>query len=151
MRGRELRRVAAACAALMLGLLFSGVQQASAEVRIRNDPGGLISNHMNGFAQIRDSGQRVVIDGTCFSACTLVLGMIPHERLCVTRRARLGFHAAWAYAPDGRVVPSQSGTASLMQIYPPQVRSWIARRGGLTSKMIFLSGRELTSMYRACP
>jgi hypothetical protein len=48
-------------------------------------------------------------------------------------------------------VPSQSGTASLMQIYPPQVRSWIARRGGLTSKMIFLSGRELTSMYRACP
>ena len=32
-----------------------------------------------------------MIDGRCLSACTLVRGVIPRERICVTRRARLGF------------------------------------------------------------
>lgn len=150
MRGGEPGRGAAACVALILSLLFAGVTQTNAEIRIRNDPGGRISDHMQGFARVRESGQRVVIDGPCYSACTLVLGLIPHERLCVTPRARLGFHAAWAYAPDGSVVPSHSGTESLMRVYPPQVRSWISQRGGLSRKMIFLTGRELASMYRRC-
>jgi hypothetical protein len=38
----------------------------------------------------------------------------------------------------------------LMDNYPQQVRDWIARRGGLTPHMIFLSGRELASMYPTC-
>lgn len=150
MRGRQWGRVAAVCAALTFSLFVAGVQPASGEIRIRNDPGGLISNHMHGFAQIRDSGQRVVIDGSCYSACTLVLGMIPHERLCVTPRARLGFHAAWAYAPDGSVVASHSGTESLMRVYPDSIRRWLSSKGGLQKKMVFLSGRELASMYRRC-
>jgi hypothetical protein len=37
----------------------------------------------------------VAIDGTCASACTLLLGVIPHNRICVTPRAVLAFHAAW--------------------------------------------------------
>ena len=47
------------------------------------------------FAAIRDSGERVVIDGNCFSACTLVTAIIPKERICVTERAVFGFHAGW--------------------------------------------------------
>ena len=91
-----------------------------------------------------------VIDGRCYSACTLVLGMIPRERLCVTSRARLGFHAAWAYAPDGSRVASPVGNSQLWDLYPPEIRGWIVRRGGLTPKLMVLSGRELTAMYRAC-
>jgi hypothetical protein len=30
------------------------------------------------------------------------------------------------------------------------VRLWIERRGGLTSRLLILRGRELTSMYRSC-
>jgi hypothetical protein len=30
------------------------------------------------------------------------------------------------------------------------VRQWIARHGGLTPRMIFLRGRELSSMYATC-
>jgi hypothetical protein len=30
------------------------------------------------------------------------------------------------------------------------VKSWIKRRGGLKPKTIFLRGRELTALYRAC-
>lgn len=149
MHGRGMRRFAVLCVALTSFWLAMD-EAARAEIRIRNDHGGLISDHMRDLARMRDSGEPVVIDGACYSACTLVLGMIPHERLCVTRRARLGFHAAWAYAPDGRVVPSHSGTQSLMEVYPPTIRRWISRQGGLSSKMIFLSGRDLTSMYRAC-
>jgi hypothetical protein len=79
-----------------------------------------------------------------------VLGIIPHERLCVTPRARLGFHAAWAYAPDGSRVASHEGTASLWSNYPQPVRHWISQNGGLSSKTIVLSGRKLASMYRTC-
>jgi hypothetical protein len=65
------------------------------------------------------------------------------------RPAQLGFHAAWR--PEaGRQVTSLEGTELLMDNYPQQVRDWIARRGGLTPHMIFLSGRELASMYPTC-
>jgi len=37
-----------------------------------------------------------------------------------------------------------------MEIYPQQVRQWIARRGGLSQRMVYLSGRELATMYRTC-
>ena len=35
-------------------------------------------------------------------------------------------------------------------MYPSPVRHWIAQRGGLTPRMIFLRGRELQAMYRPC-
>lgn len=149
MRGRVLRRVAASVSAIVFLWMIGGEANA-AQIRITQDPGGLISNHIRTFEEVRNGGHDVVIDGPCFSACTLVLGMIPQERLCVTRRARLGFHAAWAYAPDGSKVMSESGTAQLWRIYPHSVRQWITRNGGLSSRMIVLRGRQLTSMVRAC-
>ena len=96
------------------------------------------------------SDERVIIDGPCLSACTMVLGVIPRERICVTARARLGFHAAWHPGDDGRPVTSRAATRLLMEIYPDQVRSWISRRGGLSPRMIYLSGRELAAMYPTC-
>jgi hypothetical protein len=100
---------------------------------------------------IRDSGSRVIIDGTCLSACTLVLGTVPKERICVTSRANLGFHAAWNMTPGGRAVYSEEGTRLLWDVYPNAVRQWIKRRGGLTPRMIYLRGRALASMYATCP
>jgi len=35
-------------------------------------------------------------------------------------------------------------------MYPFEVRRWIDQRGGLTPRMIFLSGRQLAAMYRPC-
>ena len=54
----------------------------------------MVEDYLRTFAQIRQSGERVIIDGPCLSACTLVLSTIPKSRICVTRRAILGFHAA---------------------------------------------------------
>jgi hypothetical protein len=124
---------------------------AAAEIRIVRDPGGEVAAYLRKFAQIRNSGQRVVIDGPCYSACTLLVAAIPKDRICVTRRAVLGFHAASIYNTASRtLVPTRAGTNLVMQMYPPAIRRWIERRGGLTPKLIFLRGRELAAMYRTC-
>ena len=123
---------------------------ASATMRITSDPGGQIGPYLENLASLRSSGERVVIDGPCLSACTMVLGVIPRDHLCVTPRARLGFHTAWRPDSAGRPVVSRDGTELLMTVYPQPVRDWIARRGGLSPHMKYLTGRELTSMYPVC-
>jgi hypothetical protein len=71
-------------AAVLCGLLLP---RAQAEVRILASPGGQVGPFLDLFERVRDTGERVVIDGPCLSACTLVLSMVPHDRICVTRRA----------------------------------------------------------------
>jgi hypothetical protein len=119
-------------------------------VRIKADPGGQIGPYLENLVALRSSGERVIIDGPCLSACTMVLGVIPRDRICVTPRARLGFHAAWHPGDHGRQVTSREATQLLMDIYPKNVRSWIARRGGLSPKMMYLAGPELAAMYQNC-
>ena len=131
-------------------LLISGVSSASATMLISEDRGGQIGQYLQAFATLRTSGENVVIDGNCFSACTLVLGLIPRERICATTRARLGFHAAWMPDESGRPVTSPMGTQALWNIYPHKVRSWIGKHGGLTRKMLFLQGDELSSIVQSC-
>src|SRR5262249_54439211 len=126
------------------------ISPASATIRIAGDAGGQIGAYLQRHEAMRQSGERVVIDGPCLSACTMVLGAIPRNRICVTSRAVLGFHAAYHLDPAGGQVTSRGGTLLLMSQYPQQVRKWIARRGGLSREMMFLSGRDLASMYASC-
>jgi hypothetical protein len=143
------------CAALLVsgtmsGLPLIGTTPASATMRIAEDRGGQIGQYLQAFGMLRSSGERVVIDGNCLSACTLVLGIIPPSRICATPRARLGFHAAWMPDVDGHPVTSPMGTQALWNIYPNHVRRWINRNGGLSRKMIFMQGRELTNYVASC-
>jgi hypothetical protein len=138
--------------AVLAGAVAAALTMSSAQaaVVIKSDPGGQIGPYLENLEVLRGSGQKVVIDGPCLSACTMVLGVIPRERICVTSRARLGFHAAWHPGEDGHPIPSREATALLMSIYPEHVRSWISRRGGLSPRMKYLAGRELASMYHTC-
>jgi hypothetical protein len=126
------------------------VTSASATMRIAEDRGGQIGQYLQAFASVRSSGESVVIDGNCLSACTLVLGLVPRERICATERARLGFHAAWMPDRDGRPVTSPLGTQALWSIYPASVRRWINQHGGLSRKMIFMQGHELSGIVPSC-
>jgi hypothetical protein len=138
------------------GLVFGaavaalGVTSASAAMRISEDRGGQIGQYLQAFSVLRSSGESVVIDGNCLSACTLVLGLVSREKVCATPRARFGFHAAWMPDRDGRPVTSPLGTQALWNIYPASVRRWITRHGGLSRKMIFLQGRELGGIVASC-
>ena len=75
-------------------LVLLAMPMAHADVRILSSSGDMVEDYLRTFAQIRQSGERVIIDGPCLSACTLVLSTIPKKRICVTSRALLGFHAA---------------------------------------------------------
>ena len=124
---------------------------AEAEVRILASPGGQVGPFLDLFERVRDSGERVVIDGPCLSACTLVLSMVPQNRICVTRRAILGFHAARSVDWQGRMYAEPGASELVLQAYPARVRGWIHRRGGLSSRLLLLRGRELAAIYPKCP
>ena len=123
---------------------------ARAEVRILASSGGEVGSYLELFSVLRQSGQRVVIDGPCFSSCTLVLSTIPANRICVTRNAVLGFHSPRCVDGQGRQHAATVETRLVAATYPAAVRAWIERHGGLTSKPIFLCGRELATMFPRC-
>ena len=123
---------------------------AHAEIRILASPGGAVAPFLELFARVRASGERVVIDGPCLSACTLVLSMVPDDRICVTRRAVLGFHAARSVDQRGRIYAEPEASKLVLQAYPSPVRGWISRRGGLSSRLLLLRGRELAAIYPTC-
>jgi len=136
--------------ALAAILLLASAGGSHAVVRIANDRGGLIGPYMDRYEKLSDSRETIVIDGLCASACTIVLGAIPYNRICVTPNANLAFHAAWNFGARGRAIPNRAATTDLFLMYPSQIRRWIASRGGLTPRMIFLRGPQLTAMYRPC-
>jgi hypothetical protein len=137
-------------AAIFAAVLASTVMPAQATMRIAEDRGGQIGHYLQAFAMLRSSGEKVVVDGNCLSACTLLLGLIPKSRVCATSRARFGFHAAWMPDGDGRPVTSPMGTEALWNIYPSQVKRWINRHGGLSRKMIYMEARDMRGIVSEC-
>ena len=145
--GLDMRLVTGLLAAV---LLLAGAGASHAVVRIADDRGGRIGTYVDKYQDLRTSGEQVIIDGLCASACTIVLGAVPHDKICVTSHANLGFHAAWDFGTDGRAVTNPEATQMLYSMYPTAVRRWIAQRGGLKSHMIFLRGKQLQALYKPC-
>src|SRR5215510_11629028 len=131
-------------------LLIACMGASHAVVRIADDRGGRIGTYVDKYQALRGSGETVMIDGLCASACTIVLGAIPHNRICVTSHATLGFHAAWDFGANGRAVTNPEATQMLYSMYPSSVKRWINHRGGLTPHMIFLRGKELQALFKPC-
>ena len=134
--------------AVVLGA--AGMMPLHAEIRILGSPGGQVGPFLDLFERVRASGEIVVIDGPCLSACTLVLSVVPNDRICVTRRAVLGFHAARSIDRRGRLYAEPEASEAVLDAYPAPVRDWIRRRGGLTSRLLLLRGRDLAAIYPRC-
>jgi hypothetical protein len=143
-------RMAVMKAVLVTAALFAATAPVRAEVRIIASPGGQVGPFLELFDRVRESGERVVIDGPCLSACTLVLSTVPSDRICVTRRAVLGFHAARSIDRRGRLYAEPEASQAVLEAYPAPVRGWISRRGGLTSRLLLLRGKELAAIYPTC-
>jgi hypothetical protein len=132
-------------------LIFIAFNPALAEVRIKASVGGVVSEYLQFFDTLRHSGQRVVIDGPCYSSCTLILSTIPNDRICVTRRAVLAFHAPRRLDRYGQSRPAPEAITRLMTAaYPVPIRDWINRHGGLKEKPLFLRARQLAALYSLC-
>jgi hypothetical protein len=58
--------------AIVSAMLFA--TSASATIILNDDIGGKMEEYTARFQQKQDSGQTIIIDGACLSACTMVLG-----------------------------------------------------------------------------
>ncbi|MEO8319976.1 MAG: hypothetical protein ABI561_16820, partial [Bradyrhizobium sp.] len=62
--------------ALLIPLVLAATP-VRAELHITRDHGGYVEEYKAKYARIRDRKERVIIDGICNSACTLVFGIVP--------------------------------------------------------------------------
>src|SRR4029453_19078762 len=99
-----------------------------AEVRLLASPGGQVGPFLELFDRVNASGERVVIDGPCLSACTLVLMMVPADRSCGPPPAVLGFPAARSIDRRGRMYAEPEASREVEAANPTPVREWIGRR-----------------------
>jgi hypothetical protein len=106
---------------------------------ITNDPGGYVVDYAHKAETYK--AREIRIMGTCASACTIYLG---NPRVCVGPKARLKFHAA----SGGRA--GEFANIYMFKRYPPGVRAWLLKRGGLTHKVLTLSGPDLHKLIRSC-
>jgi hypothetical protein len=108
--------------------------------------GGDVEEFAALYAAIRAEGQKVVIDGPCISACTIVASL-PRDQVCITPRALFGVHLA----VDDEGMPDPAYTAwAVKTYYPSALQDWIARHGGLTDVPKWIEYRDLLAIFRPC-
>lgn len=115
--------------------------RTQASVSIHLDPGGSVADYLRWYRRLADAGVVARIDGSCVSACTLVLAM-PVRASCITREARLGFHLASVDGKDDPVVTDEL----VKEFYPPRVQQWIKDNGPLASAPIYMLGSEVIAL-----
>jgi hypothetical protein len=104
-----------------------------AVVRLTNEKGGNIERHIARFQQLAASGANVEIVGVCKSACTMILGIVPRNRLCATPGTVFEFHAANYTDRYGRNVQNDSWTERMTQFWPENVKNWVAKNNATAS------------------
>jgi hypothetical protein len=128
--------------AALFALTLIACRDASGPI-LRDDGGNLLA-YAAEARRLNQRGETKVIAGDCFSACTLFLSV---RRACVTKSARLWFHAP--HTP-GDLTPDALGGLQMLSYYPQKVRDWAIRVHALESAAFTpeksLSGDELIAM-----
>ena len=139
----------------LLALLVSGcagkIGAFQQTVVIKNDRGGLIGNFTAKYKRWDAANKKVVIDGYCASSCTIFIGTIKPQNVCLTKNAILGFHGAWGLSWGGKE-ELKDQTHLMTDYYTLPINAWIATRGGLGTykKMILMSYPETALYFRMC-
>jgi hypothetical protein len=107
-----------------LAIAATSISRSTAATRIAGDRGGLLTGYVEWFEAARDTGERIIIDGPCFSASTLAIALMRRGQVCVTPKAVLGFHAAWRPTANGGRRTSEAATEAMYEVYPSNVRRW---------------------------
>ena len=119
----------------------------AAKLSIGNwDPGGDIETYELWWKRIAQSGVTVRINGACVSACSMVLGLVPASRVCITPRAKFGIHMA---SIDG--VPNKRLTREFVRdYYPKWVQDWIRTQPPLTDDLTWLTPPAIGKHLKRC-
>lgn len=129
---------------LICGLAFAPAPKTRV---IINDPGGYIMEYVAKYALWAHNGDQIRIEGQCDSACTVLLGIIPDERVCATKNAELGFHSGGLGTEY-----SQEATILLWSFYQERTRRVLVKRGwrGPTKhpELIYVEAQEIVRPCR---
>src|SRR5262245_18108002 len=126
---------------ILLCLLFAPAAVAR-EIVVQDDMGGDADDREAEWRELAKRADITVrIDGECVSACAYVLGIMPKERVCVTRQAVFGFHMA----TDDTGAPAPEFTREVYaRTLPASVQAWLARQGPLSvRRMVWLPAHEV--------
>ena len=114
---------------------------ATAEtIDVSDNHGGRVADYNARWAGLAARGVNVRIVGPCQSACTVLLGHIPRNRICVMPNASFGFHLARL----------ETATKTLWNAYQADIRAWINARGGLTQEFIWMRAPDIYRFFRKC-
>ena len=89
--------------------------------------GGRIDEHRATFEGYSRNKARVELRGPCYSACTLMLGYVERENLCIAPGAFMALHAVRGEHFHQFMVAE---TRKMYETYPPEIRRWIDHSGG---------------------
>ncbi|WP_315782346.1 hypothetical protein [Bradyrhizobium sp. SZCCHNPS1003] len=145
----------------LAGLFAHVFTHADATVVIKNDPGGKIVDLIDNYSRLRASGEAVVIDGDCATACTMMLGMLPSAQFCATQAAAFGFHTATSPWRDENGVMREGHAVEMSSLmwrtYPPRVRKMIKDMGWNGDRpeiphpdVIWVKGTKVRLIARDC-
>ena len=126
----------------LLGLLLSLIPlpTAAETIEVNDDHGGSVANYNARWQANAARGVDVRIVGPCQSACTVLLGNIPRNKICVTPAASFGFHTA--------KLPQT--TATLWNAYGADIKGWINARGGLTADFKWMRAPDTYKYFKRC-
>ena len=120
------------------------------------NPGGFLARYLIDLETLKRLGVRQLqLDATCASACTVFLRL--GDRVCVTDRARIGFHKIVLLERTRfgrRRSPFKSIDHNLndkfLQRLPAKIRAWRGISGGLPWRMAWLEGEEAARLIGRC-
>jgi hypothetical protein len=114
---------------------------ASAEtIDVSDSHGGRVAEYDARWSDLAARGVNVRVVGPCQSACTVLLGRVPHSRICVTPEASFGFHQA----------NLPGATATLWSAYSGGIRGWINQHGGLQKDFVWMRAPDTYRFFKKC-
>jgi len=120
--------------------LLSCASATAETIDVHDNHGGRVADYNARWSGHAARGVSVRIVGPCQSACTVLLGHIPRNRICVTPKASFGFHLSRLPA----------ATETLRRAYAPDITAWINRHGGLTNTFIWLRAPDIYRYFKKC-
>jgi hypothetical protein len=123
----------------VLAVLLPAVAGAET-IDVSDNHGGRVADYDARWAELASRGVSVRVVGPCQSACTVLLGRIPRDKICVTSQASFGFHTA--------KVPA--ATATLWAAYGSDIKGWIDQHGGLKKDFIWMRAPDTYRYFKKC-
>lgn len=123
--------IALLTAALSSCVMVPAIAAEDPPIIVKKDLGGMVEDFELAMEDLR--GRRVIIDGQCDSACTMLLMPKFGIDVCVTHQARIRFHKIGFFTGDGENLVTLANIVRSAVIwrdqwlasYPKALREWL--------------------------